>query len=460
MAAPSLVNFGSHYFWNKLVLQAAVEDEAIRSLILATALLDCREQGVLKTPKIDTYYTEHYHRALRALGKRQRPDPTILLMACLLFVVCDEFNKNRMGALQHIVAGRRIMSGYDRKGQYTDAIEELAPIFRRLEAQTGEFEQQILPKQLRWPFKDDSATWAKKAGMDPIWAKPRPSLYQGYASLAMASYALRCIVPSCQNPQTLGKPPLTRFHVVPNVTGQLNQWLLYFDQMVARFGPKEAAAKRLEVHLLRVHFVCLQTMSRCDPYLREDLYDIHFGNFEHAMVKLSHLITEETPDPIKERCLCPLFFVASHYRSPEFRQRAIGYLRKCDWPGKRMATVAEQIMEIEERSVAGVMNCGDVPAESRIRLIDISFPESKSGDDSKDSLCMLRYAKMPYDGKSNDVRLFPWEDMPKDSSVQDSVKQLLGRVMRYEILSISDDGVSAAGQDDADRTESWSTEAG
>lgn len=440
VAAPSLVNFGSHYFWNKLVLQASIEDEAIRSLVLAASLLDCREQGVLSCEKSNVYYAEHYNRALVALGKRQSPDPAILLMACLLFVVCDEFNKNRMGALQHIVAGRRIMSGYNRKrGQYSDAIEELAPIFRRLEIQTGELEQQILPKQLRWPFKDDSSTWAKKAGIDPSWGYPRPSLFQGYASLAMASYCLKCLVPACQSPQTQGKPPVTRFHVVPNITGQLNQWLVYFDEMVSRFGPKEAAAKRLEIHLLRAHFMLLYAMSRCDPYLREDIYDLYFSNFEHAMIKMTHLITEETPDVVKERSLCPLFFIATHYRSVDVRTRALTFLRKCDWPGRRMATVAEQMIKIEERSLKEVITCADVPPEARIRLVDISFPEAKSGDDSEGSLCMLNYAKMPYDGKNNDVKLFRWKDMPKDKSVQESVKQLLGRVMRYEILAIGED---------------------
>jgi hypothetical protein len=443
VAAPSLVNFGSHYFWNKLVLQATYEDEAIRSLVLATSILDCREQGVLSTEKINKYYAEHHQNALKALGSRQTPDPTILLVACLLFMVCDEFNKNRLGALQHLIAGRRIMSSYTRKhSQYNDTIEELAPIFRRLEMQTGEFEQQLLPKQLRWPFKDDTSTWGKKfgkkPGIDPDWSKSRPSLFQGYASLAMASYSLRCLVPACQSSQTQGRLPVTRFHVVPNVTGQLNQWLVYFDEMVARLDPQEAVTKRLEVHLLRVHYLCLNIMSRCDPFLREDAYDLYFNNFEHIMIKMTHIITEETSDAIKERCLCPLFFIATHYRSPDFRRRAIDYLRKCDWPGKRMAAIADQMMDLEERSIPEVVACADVPTEARIRLLDVSFLEAKSGDDDEGSLCMLKYSKTPYDGRNDDVHLFRWRDMPQDRSVQDSVKLLLGRVRGYEMLAVDE----------------------
>ncbi|ETN41333.1 uncharacterized protein HMPREF1541_03268 [Cyphellophora europaea CBS 101466] len=457
VSAPSLVNFGSHYFWNKLVIQVALEDEAIRHLVLATALLDCRERGVLGLDKANKYHDEHYRTALRTLGTRANPDPAILLMACLLFIVCEEFNQNRFGALQHIIAGRRIMSGYSHKDrvQCSDAIEELAPIFRRLEIQTGEFEQEILPKQLRWPFKDNSATWAKKAGMDPSWSRPKSSIFQGYASLAMASYCLRCLVPACQNPLTLGKPPLTRFQIVPNITAKLNQWLVYFDEMVFRYGPKEAAANRVEVHLLRVHYMCLYAMSRCDPYLREELYDLYFSQFEHVMIKMSHLITEETTDAVKERCLCPLFFVATHYRATAFRRMAIEYLRKCDWPGRRMAMVAEQMMKIEERAVPEVINCADVPPEARIRLIDISFPEAKSGDDTEGALCMLTYSKAPHDGKNNDVQLFRWKDMPKDRSLQESVKQLLRRVMRYEILSIGDDKAESCETDHPRWTADW-----
>jgi hypothetical protein len=447
VSAPSLTNFGTQYFFNTLVLQAYQCDESIKYLVLATSLLDCQERGVLTRNKCQEYFQSHYSRALRNLSSRQDPDPAIVLMACLLLILCDEYNENRSGALQHMVAGRRILSGYAKKGaQYSDAIAELGLIFKRLESQTSELEGVALPKNARWDTPSLKSAKLRNESLSAKWDPPRPSLlHDGFHSLAAASHCLKYIVPACMAPANPdARLPISTFHSGGETTTRLNAWLVHFDALISSMTPHQAARQRADMHLLRTQFMCLCIMSRCDPYGREDAYDRYDKQFEHVLMKIAYTLEYNVAEneALKDRLLSPLFFVAMRYRAAAFRRRAIEYLRRCDWPGRRLATIAEQVVGLEESGDRDVVVCSDVPVSRRVRLLDVAFPDSTTMSSKKSkvgSRCAMSFAKSPYDGSNHGVHNFLWKDLPRDESVCESIRLLLARVLRFEIAVLGAD---------------------
>lgn len=440
VSAPGLVNFGSYSFWNRLVLQASFQEISIKHLIIAVSTLDMQQRSHSKSPQDEPLYVLHYGKALQQLSKAQNPDISVILIACLLFIVCDDMVQNQQSALQHIFAARGILEEYHKmpKAEYHDTVEELAPIFQRLSLQTGELDQQTLPYHTRWPYCQQLKGFTKPSVFEHDYFQAR-SVFEGYQTIDDASICLRQLVPSCLAPQPPWKAPASRFHVVPNVTAQLNQWLSYFDSMCGKMSAKEAAAQRISLHLLRTYHLCLNIMSRCAPFGEESLYDQYMGQLEHVVIKNGFFLTYnsgEIPD-MEERVLCPLFFVATHYRNVSVRRTAIGHLRRCGWSGIRLATVAEEIVKLEERGCEDAIVAADIPENRRIRALRISFPKSIMGRVGSASPCVLNYCISPYESPASVKRhTFNWPDVG-DQAVQSSIIQLLDRMLVFEFPSIS-----------------------
>lgn len=446
VAAPKLVNFGSHYFWNRLVLQISHQDESIKHLVLAASTIH-RNRCSTDWPSTGTaIFNFHYGKALQLLSHAANPDSGVILTACLLFVLCDEFQQNKFAALQHIIAGREILAGYYKqrhRSQCSSAIEELGPIFQRLQLQIGELDQETMPHQIRWPY----ITQSFAPGVKPDLPRPdfqhQPGLvFQGCHDLETAWNSLQRLASSCMNPQPGSRPPVSQFHEVPNVTMQLNQWFSYFDLLCSRLDAKEVAAQRVGIHLLRLCHLALSIMSRCAPFDDETLYDEYLGQFEHLMLKATYMLTKPNTKDLAEKVLCPLFFTAAHYRDVTIRRRAVAEIQRCGWEGVRLATIAEQLIHVEEKGCENAIVAADIPERNRIRVLGVSFlPSQSHADDPNGTLCDLAYSVSPYASPSS-IRKhrFKWDDVG-DQAVQASISQLLQRVLNFEFTSLPADDI-------------------
>ena len=439
--APALVNFGSHYFWNILVFQVSHEDECIKHLVIAASTLDRRQRSTIEPQQGLTAHRYHYSKALHSLSSRSNPDTGVVLMACLLFMICDEFQENHCSALQHIMAGRNILGDYCNQrnsAQYSPIVEELGPIFQRLQLHTGELDQETMPYHIRWPFLNQRrAQPVKPDTPKPIFDFQPPSLFQGYQDVSIAGSCLQALAYSCFKPQLGTRPPTSRFHVVPNITTQLNQWRLYFDGLCIRLDAKQATAQRTQIHLFRLYHSCLSIISRCAPFDNETLYDHLWGQLEHVMVKASVLLHTNDVERLEEKLLPALFFIAAHYRDVAMRRRAICSLGTCGWEGIRLATIAEQMVELEERECDNAIVAADIPESNRVRAIEVIFSSKDEQNNDLGTSCTLIYCVHPYGQPSSLKRhTFEWEGIG-DQAVQESVSLLLGRALNFEFLSIA-----------------------
>lgn len=101
-----LAGYGTEGFWNSVVLQTSFADESIKHLVIAASSL--YSSTVSQGPE-NSHFLAHYGRALQKLSHVSQPNVTVILVACILFALCDEIRNQTSSAIQHILAGLRIL---------------------------------------------------------------------------------------------------------------------------------------------------------------------------------------------------------------------------------------------------------------------------------------------------------------------------------------------------------------
>ena len=432
VSAPSLVNYGSQYFWNKLVLQACHQDESIKDLVVAAAALDRvkrHHHEDRKNQYLTTVHSHYYGKALRDLSSVKNPAPKCMLMACLLLILVEELQQNRFGALQHIIAGRKLLTSYISQPIHpaNELVDELTHIFSTLVTHTGELEIETLPRHIRWAYNGPtSPILPQHTAPAPLPTPIIPTYLPNHTSVYHAAQHLQSLVPLCLHPSS-NPPPLTRFHTTPT-TPHLNHWLALFNSYTYSLPiPSLTHPGTLyTIHLLRTHHMCLHILSRCHPFNSEITYDLYTGEFEHVCIKLSHLIGIDN-ERDKEKLLCPIWFVSTKYRERGFRRMAMGFLARCGWEGRRLGRVVEEVVRLEE----GAEEEGEVREARRVRVLGVGFQDGGRGR-GQEVRCVLRY-QLARDAVGSEGRQhgFSWRDVG-DRAVQEGITRLVARMLRYE----------------------------
>ena len=360
VSCPALVNYGSQRFWNQLVAQASHTEKSVHYLVLALTYLDYHDRTKRSAPRDDVFFLQHYTKGLALL---QCPDVSVevLLIAALLLILCDEMRNNPFAAVQHILAGRKILNAYEQgtlEG-YSSTIQEIIPIFSSLAPYPG----QCRPKPKTHLVVHNLPP--RHCVLDHTGQRHAQST--GLGSIGAALRTLRDLIPQCLQARPRCSPPSTRFHVVPNVTLELNRWATDWDDLLQRIGT-EVSSHRGIIKYMDVLHRCLTVMSRCIPFEDESLFDKYIPNFEYIL-----LVSDQVVSPSDVDLVLFFFFVATRCRDPALRQRAISALRNCGWEGRRLALIAQRLAKVEEHGLGKVISCGDIPVESRVVILDASI---------------------------------------------------------------------------------------
>ena len=166
------------------------------------------------------------------------------------------------------------------------------------------------------------------------------------------------------------------------------------------------------------------------------LYDQYLGQLEHVIVKATIMLSTNDSEGLKEKLVPAIFFVAAHYRDVTFRVRALCTLRRCGWGGIRLASIVEQMIELEQRGCEDAIVATDISGINRILALEVTFSKSELKDDNdRGACCKLVYSIHPYTSLSSIKKhTFKWEDVT-DQALQDCVSRLLGGMLNFEFLS-------------------------
>ncbi|KAK5047657.1 hypothetical protein LTR84_006322 [Exophiala bonariae] len=420
ISCPSLANYDSQRFWNQLVAQASHAEQSVHHLVLAIACLDYHDRTKHSVPFDNVSFARHYVQGLTLLH-RSDVSVEILLIGALLLIICDEMRNNPYAAVQHIIAGQKILNAY-RPGTLRfcrPTVQQVVPIFSSLAPYPG----QCRPySQHRRAAENLSPGTPKvldhKTRRHPVKA--------GFKSIGEALHDLKCLIPQCLQAQPYCSPPSTRFHVVPIVTSSLNTWATDWDGLLQRMGDEVSHYQEIIKYLDVIHR-CLTVMSRCVPFDDESLFDKYLPNFEYILLTAGQMTSPSVYDLVPS-----FFFAATRCRDPALRHQAITALHNCAWEGRRLATIVKQISSIEGQGLSEVITCEDIPHGSRVVIL--------GADISDDSTIVLTLKRKQPDAKAYTTFQYPLvgSEFDGDAAVSHALVQLIRRTVNFDLTFTAD----------------------
>ena len=163
-AAPVLANFTTEAqdFFNMTVPQASQSLPVVKHMVVAAASL----KEAVECSKLDEsvicreFFWNHYSKAVTSLTKTDTTPPTeVVLMSCLLFLSCENFQGSTLAGSLHIQSGLKILQDWKSSirqklvvaDSAADVIQtQIEPIFARLEIQMSIYSAPREP-QLSYP---------------------------------------------------------------------------------------------------------------------------------------------------------------------------------------------------------------------------------------------------------------------------------------------------------------------
>ena len=407
---PVLSNFATvaREFWNSTILQAGHADSAVRHMIIATASL--QEATQCKPGQCSTnrwYFGQHYSKAVALLtGPGSSPPVETVLMSCLLFLACENFQGSTMAGLLHIYSGLKILKDWKASkhqktiaaGSADDLIQtQIDPIFARLEAQTTVYRSS---DALRHSFYSEN----------PARLQSLPSVPTSFKDLFWARDSLDDVMQWMFYVLDMNDPRTPDPSAVSQIRTLLDSWHLALEAYTASLSDHDRLERRT-ASALEIHYRILSIMLDVPLTEPESMYDSYLDDFRALLKRCEDIIKYRESAPTNDwgeygdrmslfefdfGMIAPLFVIACHCRDPALRRKAIRlmrYLHRTEgaWDTCSAGKIAEGFMEIEERGLTVIQSCESVTENSRIRATNADV------DPARPSQVVLSFSHYPYE---------------------------------------------------------------
>lgn len=311
----------------------------------------------------------HYGNALKQLSTAR--DFNVILIGCLMLILLEDLRKNPYAALIHIRAGRQLLTNSISTILDRHLCDELQAVFKAL----YEHQPELAANDIRIGRVHRGDEGPDSPSQSPVAIISKPS--SSFESLHHASETLQSIRRICVSPQAFPQP-LTRFHVIPGLTEQLNEWLERFNVFTSLLSDHQQIVNNIEIHTLRAFHLILRISSCCTDISTETCYDYYALDLEGLVKKFSIMGNLGSSN-----LATLIFFVACKYRDVAGRRRAIDLLRdeSNGWRGAFLAGIAEIVVRLEEKGNEDAVTHGDIPEYSRVRPSAILTSRQSSGRD-------------------------------------------------------------------------------
>jgi hypothetical protein len=407
---PVLSNFATvaQEFFNSTLLQAGHVEPAVKHMIIATALL---QEAILCHPgQYSTnrwYFGQHYSKAVALLTDQgSNPSVETVLMSCLLFLTCENFQGSSMAGLLHIYSGLKILKDWKTSrrqktiaaGSADDLIQnQIDPIFARLEAQTSVYRSAY---NTNHPFYSES----------PARLQNIPSVPNVFKNLFLARDSLDEVAQWMFYILDMGIYVAPDSSAVLQIRTLLDDWHLAFTTYTASLGDHDHLELRT-ASALEIHYRILSIMLEVSSAKTESIYDNYLSDFRALVQQCEDIIKYRESAPARDWAeygdrmslfefdfgmIPPLFLIACHCRDPALRRKAIRLMRYLHRTEGAIDTcsagkIAESIMEIEERGLTVIQSCHSITENSRIRATNADI------DPAHPSRVMLSFCHSPYE---------------------------------------------------------------
>lgn len=424
-------------FWNKLILQAAQSDHAIRHSLVAIASLheslSLSYEAEAVNPggpgnKERSFSIQQYNQAINQLTLYRDGRPItleVVLLACVLFICYENFESEYQNALTHIQNGLTILeslrkessSSFSKSHHDADIMKSLANIFERLQHQYSRFIS----------AQSTALTPPAMQTRSPEDILHEPALPNQFFDLYAARHYLDVVI----SWEMMLTPPLfvpgnPEYHklILQLIHSTLEKWHSRFDRLLDQSRHRQDFDFQTAAITTKLHATVATILPVTLPSGTESIYDDYTAKFAFMIAEAKRMNAMGYRDRnAKGRKVTfgfdlgitpVVYLVASRCRDPYLRRSAIEQLkafkrREGVWDSTTAARIAERIMAIEEQGISRVKTCKDVPEHRRIRLLSTdAHPHN--------GRMRLYFVRAPYD-----MELGPIEE---DSVIWDSSKPI------------------------------------
>ncbi|KFA51612.1 hypothetical protein S40293_03954 [Stachybotrys chartarum IBT 40293] len=429
-----LAGFFGSLFWERLVLQAAHREPALRYALVAIGAL--HEQITLESDHPKTFALKQYSLAIKCLltplsqhGKRA---VDVCLIASILFTCFEGMQGRHKEANSHIRSGSRLLQetvydkgsgllhhpvlGSQSHGDCYVPVETLANFF-------AVTDQSVAPA---------SPGYSHKAYAMLVNDVARGETSLSFTSLGEArslfDYGFHLLRHGNHLPAPSGTEQSS--YAVQQHFSYMETLLTSFSDAFGRFiisrcqslTPKEhLAVAVMKLHLLYTSVALrLEQMPPTNRPHGDELLPQMKKMVDLGEVIISSISTSAAPEnSVPSYCLemgivIPLYTVASLCQEPSVRRRAIALLRSTSrreglWNSKTLAAAAERIMEIEERQGARLTSFSDEDVDDGWNWCSKGpFPRMLHLDATGGRLHYLLYAQGSTNPTKVVERIFEW----------------------------------------------------
>ena len=397
-------------FWTTVVLRAAQCEPSVYHAVIALASLSESILHAKRDPQHQndpqkarermpkTFAVQQHNKAITSLNKRMqetaesRSSAVVVLITCVLFICFANFQNDADSMLRQMSSGIHIFFDYfvERAGDSQVASpwsidcsckmsQQIQQTFRRLMQQTILF---VDMKPGEWEFLSPAFTPAKPMipGMFKSITQARTCLESCqcylYHRMLTAHFCKINKRQNCRSPRTYG---------LNMNDGLLRQWVLAFEALMSAQKRKFSPRQHIEAMLLETEYLTACILVATGVSNPETVFDTFEDDFCRIIDLASRIMSTsdrwrskytEIPLPAFDtNMLPPLYFVASRCRHPLIRRQALELLRQGPyqegyWHRGILSSIAERIMNLEERHHEGAKSSADIPESARISVLN------------------------------------------------------------------------------------------
>ncbi|KAK1820240.1 hypothetical protein LTR12_005391 [Friedmanniomyces endolithicus] len=417
-SAPQLAGYFDSPFWQRMVLQAARGEPAVKHAVAAIGSLHEKLlTGAVNNPETDLreprarFALEQCNKSIQHLVKPgeggKGPDLRLMLTTCVLFTCFEALQGHCEQAITHATQGYSLLQQYAMDpgnerwdvGAFAVELDQLCMLMQRLQTQS----KGLMGKEFRVPPAKD------------MFNTQRPV---HFSSLTEARSGLELVL----NQLTIFFMDLElddQFYdmAVSNSEKHLlfGPWLEDWEKAFSAFLLQQQASfddrDRKAAMILKAHHLVGEILAQVDLSLGELGWDAFRPQFA-AIVDLATAVLEDSNKSdvsvIEARwktggvfisstsatlsftlgIVDPLFEVCSRCRDPVLRRKALDLLarhprQECMWSSWSAWKVGKFILRLEEDGADSPVKHSDVPLNSRVTESWLDFSDKSSADSAR-----------------------------------------------------------------------------
>lgn len=400
--------FEARGFFSTVVPQVGQSEMAVTHMVIALATIHeaLSVQFQVSNTQRRLFYFHQNQAAKLLINNNTLPSIEIVLIVCLLFLACENFQGSVINGSKHVRSGLRMLDDWDHRLSHPSSLmadivrRAIKPIFGRLSEQTPV----LGTSSLMSPATTVSRTTCNLAG----------ALTASHLENAQDEL-LQIMQEITQSLPTLPPTPRKKSRII-ELAGELSRWSQALQRTTVDLATENAVViNKIEELLIHVRVLLIILHTGDSPI--EAVYDAFLVDFRLICADFERLINSRPTADDESRhetdrslpkslgMIPPLFTVAYRCRHPAVRRRAVRLLhalnqREGSWDSCTAAISAQAVISIEERGLTLVETEADVREHRRIRVTAGSLVQ-------EDMWCLvLKFSRYPYcDDQEETIRV-------------------------------------------------------